>query len=275
MKPQTTISRPETPSPLRYLCYLLINLLFPFFCISTLAQENKAPTWTTTRTLPAPEAHQAAAATNEFIFAIASKTIAKYDRATGNRLATSTGEAQHLNSGFLHDGKLYCAHSNYPQTPERSEIKLLDVETMQLSRFKDFGNYGGSLTWSIRHNNHWWCNFARYATDNAQTFLVEFDDQWHELHRYTYPREVIAQIGTMSLSGGVWKENSLLVTDHDHLVLYEVALPADGTVLKYIRNQPAPFTGQGIALDPATGGLVGINRAKKQIIFAHREPPAP
>jgi hypothetical protein len=251
---------------LRYLCSLLF--IFLWLSVPTPAQDQKGPTWIATRTLPAPEAHQAAAATDQFIFAIASKTIAKYDRATGDRIATSSGDAQHLNSGFFHAGKLYCAHSNYPQKPERSEIKVLDVETMQLSTFKDFGNYGGSLTWSIRHNNHWWCNFARYAADNSQTFLVEFDDQWRELRRYTFPKEVISQIGTMSLSGGVWKDNSLLVTDHDHLVLYEVALPADGTVLKYVKNQPAPFTGQGIALDPATGGLVGINRAKKQIIFA-------
>jgi len=239
---------------------------------STNGQDHARAVWKTTRVLDAPEAHQAAAATDRFIFAIASKSIAKYDRATGERLATSTGEAQHLNSGFLYEGKLFCAHSNYPQTPERSEIKVLDVETMRLSTFKDFGNYGGSLTWAVRHADHWWCNFARYGTDNSQTFLVEFDDQWRELRRWTYPSQVIGQIGVMSLSGGVWKDGSLLVTDHDHPMLYQVALPSEGGELKYLQTHTAPFTGQGIALDPATGGLVGIHRAKRQILFAEREP---
>jgi hypothetical protein len=35
---------------------------------------------------------------------------------------------------------------------------------------------------------------------------------------------------------------------------------------------PAPFTGQGIADDPATGGLVGIDRKQRQIVFAELTP---
>src|SRR4051794_17287137 len=65
-------------------------------------------------TLAAPEANQAAAADDRFVYAIGSAVIAKYDRATGERTAHSTGSAHHLNSGFLWDGKLLCAHSNYP-----------------------------------------------------------------------------------------------------------------------------------------------------------------
>jgi len=224
--------------------------------------------WVSTGTLAADEAHQAAAADNQFIFAIASRTIAKYDRATGNRIAVSTGDAEHLNSGFLHGGKLYCAHSNYPKTPEHSEIKVLDVGTMRLTSFKDFGNYGGSLTWAINEKGHWWCNYARYGKDNNGTFLVEFDDQWHELRRWTYPVEVIRQLGQMSLSGGVWRDGLLLVTDHDHPILYRLTLPADGSALQFVDSQSAPFTGQGIAADGQTGGLVGINRAKRQVVFA-------
>jgi hypothetical protein len=75
----------------------------------------------------------------------------------------------------------------------------------------------------------------------------------------------------MSLSGGVWHDGSLLVTDYDHLVLYELRLPESGTILKLVAKHAAPFTGQGIAHDPKTGGLVGINRAKRQLIFAERD----
>ena len=101
--------------------------------------------WKATATLEAPEAHQAAAADEKYFYAISSTAVAKYDRASGERIAVSTGAAQHLNSGFLWEGKLYCAHSNYPQKPEQSEIRVLNLDAMRLTTFKDFGNFAGSL----------------------------------------------------------------------------------------------------------------------------------
>ena len=253
----------------QYSAFLLGVALLPAL-VATAEESLSGAPWSAKRTIAAPEAHQAAAADGQFFFAIASKSIAKYDRQSGTRVAVSSGEAEHLNSGFLHGGALYCAHSNYPKTPEKSEIKVLNVETMQLSTFKDFGNYGGSLTWVVREDDRWWCNFARYGRENGETFLVEFSEQWQELQRWTYPSEVLRQIGQMSLSGGVWREGSLLVTDHDHPVLYELKAPATGSVLRFVTAHAAPFTGQGIASDPLTNGLVGINRAKRLVVFAER-----
>ncbi|HLQ43230.1 MAG TPA: hypothetical protein VK137_00760, partial [Planctomycetaceae bacterium] len=167
----------------------------------------------------------------------------------------------------------YCAHSNYPQTPERSEIKVLDLESMQLSTFRDFGSFGGSLTWAVRHEDHWWCNFARYGDDNAQTFLVKFNNDWQEQGRWIYPVEVVRKLGRMSLSGGLWREDLLHVTGHDDPVLFRLRLPGEGRVLEFVDKQSAPFTGQGIAHDPKTGGLIGINRGKRQVVFASLEVP--
>jgi len=244
------------------------------------AEAPKSPAWFPTALIPAPEAVQAAAAHENSIFAISSTQVAKYDRQTGQRIALSTGDAQHLNSGFVWHGRLYCAHSNYPRLPERSEIKVLDPGSMRLTTYKDFADIGGSLTWvvrknDVRKNDSWWCNFARYGAKNAETFLVRFDGEWRELSRYTYPAEVIAQIGQMSLSGGLWQGDTLLVTDHDHPVLYELKIPASGSVLKYVGKHAAPFTGQGIATDPQTGGLLGINRAKRQVLFASQRLAEP
>lgn len=232
------------------------------------SQEKSTTVWKQTGTLAAPEAHQAAAADERFVYVITNTLVAKYDRQSGERLAVSTGEAKHLNSGFLWEERLFCAHSNYPQTPERSEIKVLDLESMRLTTFKDFANFGGSLTWAVRHDEHWWCNFARYGDDNAQTFLVKFDDDWHERGRWTYPPEVIRALGRMSLSGGLWRDGVLLVTGHDDPVLFRLRLPKSGNVLEMADKQPAPFTGQGIALDPKSGGLVGIHRSKRLVVFA-------
>jgi glycerophosphoryl diester phosphodiesterase len=224
--------------------------------------------WIESGVLAAPEAFQAAAADEQFVYAIASAQIAKYERATGRRVAVSTGDAKHLNSGFFWNGRLYCAHSNFPQLPERSEIKTLDPATMRLATVKDFGSYGGSLTWCVRHAGHWWCNFARYGRDNAGTFLVKFDDRWCERARWTYPSELIAQLGSGSLSGGLWRDGFLLVTDHDRRVLYRLRLPRQGTVLELVDRLASPFAGQGIAEDLKTGGLVGIDRARRQVVFA-------
>src|SRR5688500_2211818 len=100
---------------------------------SSSADELKPVSWREAGVLDAPEAFQAAAADERHVYAIANTKIARYDRTTGERLAESTGEAQHINSGFFWDGKLYAAHSNYPRTPERSELKVLDPATMRLT----------------------------------------------------------------------------------------------------------------------------------------------
>ena len=222
-----------------------------------------------TATLPAPEANQAAAADARWVYAIDNGRVARYDRATGAKQSTSTGQASHLNSGFLLDGKLYCAHSNYPKKPERSEIMVLDPETMVLSSFKNFGEYRGSLTWAVRKEGAWWCTFAHYgAENNAKTVLVKLDDQWRELGAWTYPAEVVRELGSYSISGGVWQGDDLLATGHDRKVIYRLRLPQAGSVLELLEVRPSPFPGQGIAADPVTGGLVGIDRAKKQVVFA-------
>lgn len=249
----------------------LLGLLCSRLSPSTLVAEEPAAAWKLTRSLDAPEAHQAAAADEKFVYAIASQKVAKYDRKTGERVAVSTGEAKHLNSGFFLEGQLYLAHSNYPRTPEQSEIRVLDPAKMELKIFKNFGNCGGSLTWAVYRDKHWWCNFAHYGTTNDRTFLAKFDGEWKEQGRWTYPPEVLRQIGQASLSGGVWDEETLLVTDHDHHVLYRLKLPAEGKVLEFAGQEKAPFTGQGIARDPVTGGLVGIDRAKQQVLFAERQ----
>lgn len=245
-----------------------MKLAFIAFIVAVAAPCLRAQILTVADTFPAPEANQAAAADARFIFAIDSKVIAKYDRHTGQRLALSSGEASHLNSGAWWDGRLYCAHSNFPHKPEHSEVRVLDPDTMQLTVFKDLAEGHGSLTWVVRDDAFWWCTFAHYGPDNARTTLVKYDSHWQELASWTYPPGVIARLGKMSISGGLWQDGQLLAIGHDAREIYHLRIPAHGTALELVRTIPAPFPGQGVSIEPGTGRLVGIERKTHSVIFA-------
>jgi hypothetical protein len=249
---------------------LFLIWLFPVDGYS--GDQVKLPQYRETGTLGAPQAHQAAAADRKFIYAITNNVVAKYSRKTRQQLAVSVGKALHLNSGYLYRGSLLCAHSNFPRIPEHSQIKVLDTNSMQLTTFHDFGDYGGSLTWVVRVGNRWLCNFAKYDKSNGDTFLTEFDRNWTETRRWTYPQAMVAQLGKYSLSGGLFHQQRLLVTGHDAQELYYLRIPQTGTVLEYIGKSPVPFTGQGFAVDPIGGGLVGISRAEHRVIFLNVAP---
>lgn len=235
-----------------------------------------SPKFVMTAELDAPEANQAAAVHGEQVFAISNITIATYDRRTGRRVATSPAEPKlkHLNSGFFDGSNLFCAHSNYPAEPAASEIYSFYrfdpplAHVASLKAWKAFGKARGSLTWAVRDDEHWWCTFAQYGDKNGDTMLVEFDKDWDELGAWRYPPEVVADLGKASISGGLFYKGKLLATGHDRKVIYRLAVPKDKNVLELIDVVEAPFTGQGIAYDDKTGGLVGIDRARKKIVFA-------
>ena len=225
--------------------------------------------------LKSEHATQAAAATDAHVFAVSSTTVAMYDRATGKLLAASTEKAEHLNSAFVWKGKVYCAHSNYPKQPETSEVRVYDPATNKLTVFHAFKDPPGSLVWNVHDGKHWWCCFAHYGKDNAKTILVRMTDTFEEERRWTFPGKVVGDWDGMSASGGVWDGDTLLVSHHHYKVLYRLRLPKggkqEGTApqeLELVEALECPFPGQGIAADPKTGGLVGIDRPGRKVVFA-------
>jgi hypothetical protein len=240
----------------------------PPVATTSVATTRPVVEWKFLASVAASEATQAAAADERFFYAVSSAVVGKYDRLTFRRVAESSPRVHHLNSAYFHAGRLYCAHSNYPEMPERSELMSVDVATMQLSVARDFGNYGGSLTWAVRHDGHWWLNFARYEQNVGETFLAEFDDQWKELRRFTYPPALLSRLGgKYSLSGGLFRGDDLLVSGHDDPIVYRLRLPKSGTVLELIDAQEVPFRGQGFAVDPVTGGLIGVVRRELRMVL--------
>ena len=234
-----------------------------------------APGWVEASSFPSPHATQAAAADDRFAYAVSNTHVARYDRA-GKLLGSGTmPDAKHLNSAYVWKGKVYCAHSNYPKTPEESDIRVYDPAADTLSTFHTFVKPPGSLVWCVRDpaDECWWCCFAHYGDANGKTFLAKMDDQFAELARWTFPAKVVADWDAMSASGGLWEKggtgDTLLVSHHHFKVLYRLKLPKAGGELDLVEALACPFPGQGIAADPKVpGGLVGIDRTSRTVVFA-------
>jgi len=236
--------------------------------------------WTTTQRLATSHATQAAAADADHLYAISSTTVARFDRRTGVLLDTaSSPTARHLNSGFLHDGRMYLAHSNYPATPHASDIRMYVPGEERLQLYHTFREPPGSLVWCIRRAGNWWCCFAHYAADNHRTCLIEYADGGldRELRRFLFPAEVIADFDGMSASGGIWDGDTLLASHHHFPVLYRLRLPGPAEPsdrLALVETLHCPFPGQGFAIDPGQAGgwrlpsLVGIDRPGRAVVLA-------
>ncbi len=118
--------------------------------------------------MPAPEARQAVAVDADAVYAIDNRTIGKYDKRTGKRIrqwvGPEDGPIQHLNSGVVIEGRLYCAHSNYPHQPMTSSIEIWDADSLEHVGSHTFGIFAGSATWVDFHDGYWWVVFANYDT---------------------------------------------------------------------------------------------------------------
>ncbi|MGL4242777.1 MAG: hypothetical protein ACRCTI_16820, partial [Beijerinckiaceae bacterium] len=77
-----------------------------------------------------PAARQGVCADAEYIYVVDDRLIVKADRRTLQEIARfetpREGPIIHMNSLSLHDGKLYAAHSNYPESPMMSSVEIFD-----------------------------------------------------------------------------------------------------------------------------------------------------
>lgn len=240
------------------------------------------------RRIPAAEARQGVAADAEFFYAIDNFTVAKYRTATGERVARWEGEKGgsviHLNAGLVHEGRLYCAHSNYPGVPMLSSVEIFDTGTLRHVGSHSFGRTDGSLTWLDRREGKWIACFVHYGKRGGEpgkgpewTRVVEFDDAWRELRGWALPVELIATIGTKgySVSGGAFGPKGLLfATGHDDPELYVLDFPAAGSALRWIATIPITAEGQAFgwgANEP--GVLYTIGRKTREVIVGRVSGP--
>jgi hypothetical protein len=255
---------------------LLLVVSFPVH-----AQETGQKVFEEIARFDSPEAFQAVGVDESYFYAINNHAISKYEKKTGKLAGEwkgpKGGPVIHLDSGVVVDGKLYCAHSNYPQSPMVSSVEIWDTKTMKHIGTHSFGIHWGSLTWIDRYNGSWWTVFANYNQvfgasqmaygNNRWTTMVKFDDNWQWQEAWVLPEKLIPKFEVMSNSGGSWGPDGLLyLSGHDPAEVYVMKLPEAGSVLQWIDTIPLNIAGQGIAWDRSEPGTIyGIIRSKLQV----------
>lgn len=228
------------------------------------------------RRFKAAEANQGVAVDTEHFYAIDNHAIGKYRKATGERVSGWSGPAggmlKHLNAGVVLDGKLYCAHSNYPDVPEQSSVEIWDTSTMRHIDRHVFERPPGSLTWAVRRGADWYACFAHYRTtgDPARSRVVRFDAKWKPQVFWSFPSELVERFAGYSASGGDFgPAGKLFVTGHDARELYVLDLPSGGGELVWRATVPISAAGQAFAWDPTSrAGLYSIERKSREVIVS-------
>jgi len=253
------------------------NLLALFLVLGLAAESGAAPALEQIGEFTVREANQGVGVDAGHFYAVDNYAIGKYDKSTGKLVKKWQGDKKgpilHLDSAMVMDGKLYAAHSNYPQWPMTSSIEIFDAESMEHIGTHSFGIQWGSLTWADWHDGHWWMTFANYDRllgpgktpygHKANTVMVKFTKDFRPVQSWTLPKAILDRFEDMSNSGGSWgPDGYLYLTGHDPAELYRMRLPKAGSVLELVDIIPMNIRGQGIAWDRSQPGVIyGIIRA--------------
>lgn len=210
------------------------------------------------------KASQGVAVDGKYLYAISNAEIHKHDKETGKEIAAWQADTKrpefrhflHMNSGTVIAGKLYCAHSRFPLAPNECTVEIWDVEGEKLNHVETISMPAthGSLTWiDQRGDGSWWLCYAVYGEGkNNATKLIKYrceDGKFIEEVSYIFPKEVVAQWGAMSCSGGSWGSDDLLyTTGHDRAEAYVLRIA--GEKPEYVRTERnLGLFGQAIAWD--------------------------
>ncbi|WP_417388185.1 hypothetical protein [Gimesia sp.] len=249
---------------------------FILLCQISSIQANEKPVrgFRELNRFKASEAHQAVAVDETSFYAISSRDVARYDKATGKQLTKWKGpqdsHIRHLNSGIVTGGKLYCAHSNWPKSPLKNTIEVFKPETLEHLETLTFPETAGAINWVDRRAGKWWVCYAFYGQiENVRkTRLVCYDDNWQPEAEWTFPDSVVKRFLPNSNSGGAFGPNGLLyATGHDHGEVYVLKVPEAHGILEHVETISAPIAGQGIAWDQSDiGTFFGIIRRSKEVV---------
>lgn len=234
-------------------------------------------------------AGQGVAVDDRYFYGIGNFLVGKYDKRTGERIGEwiglRGGSITHFNSGYVADGRLVIAHSNYPNLPMASSVETFDTTSLAPIATRSLGIQHGSLTWAVRKDGFWWACFANYSDrgttpglDNRWSLFGKFNDDWQLVESWIFPPQVLAAFHNSSSSGGDWGDDGCLyVTGHDARELYVLRLPKMGSTLDYVTTIDVPFEGQAWAWDRSEKRVIyGITRNSGEVVVAQipELPPA-
>lgn len=261
---------------LKFSIPISLLLLIPVFMVPACLKAQRS--FEPVNSFKAPEAFQAVAVDSNYFYAIDTRSIGKYDKASGQQVDRWQEDSEngilHLDSGVVVNGKLYAAHSNYPELPMTSSIEVWDTASMKHITSHSFGIRWGSCTWVDRHNSSWWAVFAHYdefkkelGKGNRWTTLVQFNDQWQPMESWVLPEKVLEKFEDKSNSGGSWGPDGLLyLSGHDRPELYAMRLPEMGSILILEEIIPIKSEGQGIAWDRSQPGTIyTVSRSNRKV----------
>ena len=225
----------------------------------------------------APQAKQGVVANKKHFIVFSNDSMVKYDKATGQVVqAFYSDKLKHLNSGIIHKGKIYCAHSNYPAIPMWSSIEIWDEKTLQHIGNHSFGIENGSCTWMDIYQGHYYVMFAHYANpgkmepgkDVSWSQLVKYDMNWRHVGAWVLPPALVQRLTPYSLSGGViTSTGQILCSPHHGKELYLLSFPDMGSALIWQQTIQTPIDGQAIALDTSEKDVLwGISRETREVI---------
>ncbi|WP_278469018.1 hypothetical protein [Gimesia maris] len=258
--------------PIRY-CWVMTFIFFSQI-VSTQAAQKPERGFRELNRFKASEAHQAVAVDETSFYAISSREVARYDKTSGKQLTKWTGpkdsHIRHLNSGIVTGGKLYCAHSNWPQNPLKNTIEVFKPESLEHLETLTFPETAGAINWVDHRGGKWWVCYAFYGQiENVRkTRIVRYDENWQPEAEWTFPDSVVKRFLPNSNSGGAFGPNGLLyATGHDHGEVYVLRIPDTPGILEHVETLSAPIAGQGIAWDQSDiGTFFGIVRHDKEVV---------
>jgi hypothetical protein len=241
----------------------------------------------TLRVYTAPTAHQGVAADARHFYTVDNSALAKYDVASGRLMAEWKGPAdiiRHMNSCLADRGRLWCANSNYPQTPMASSIETFDTATLEHVESHSLGVLDeGSLTWFDRWNGGWIAGFAHYDKnggvgykDHSFSSVVAFDKEWRRTGGWLFPQSAAGRMAPNAASGGaIGPDGWLYLFGHDRPEMYVVGRPAMGPALIHIATIDLEAEGQAFSwAQDGSRTIFAIDRAKG-LVRRIQIPPVP
>lgn len=227
------------------------------------------------RTYDAPEARQGVAVDARYFYAVVNTVIGKYDKDTGERLARWAGPrgglVSHLNACFAERDALWCANSNFPETPMASSVEVFNSSDLSHRFSHSLGLMDeGSLTFIERYGRGWLAGFAHYDADGGLAYkdaafagIVFFDADWRRTGGYALPKSVLESMAPHAASGGAIGPDGLLyVFGHSKPEMYVLAKPSMGPTLVHVAT---------IAID-ARGQAFDWDESQDRVLFAIDRP---